>query len=140
MQDENAEDDEAAVEDALAAPAPAAAAKAKPRRKPSCKASWPGAASSQSGLNFYKCANPLALLTSNAQNDTCSLEKLQVGADLLGAWLRQVKLGEQLIAVGDVVMMAPDGEDDAEVGASEAAPLALVQALWETAKGTETNI
>ena len=63
----------------------------------------------------------------------------------MGALLRQVKIGEQLIAVGDVVMMAPDDEDDAEAGAGEAgagaaAPLAVVQALWETAKGAPKEV
>ena len=49
-----------------------------------------------------------------------------------------MKLGKLEVAVGDVLLLAPEeGEEDDEVeeGAEPAAPLGLVQALWQTSSG-----
>ena len=49
-----------------------------------------------------------------------------------------MKLGKQEVAVGDVLLLAAEGveaADEAEDGSELAAPLGLVQALWQTSEG-----
>ena len=50
---------------------------------------------------------------------------------------RKVKLGKQEVSVGDVLLLALEGDE--QCGAAEEedaeAPLGLVQALWQTASG-----
>ncbi len=47
--------------------------------------------------------------------------------------LPALQLGDLEIALGDAVVLSP--EDDEEEEADDAAPLALVQAMWQTADG-----
>lgn len=65
-QDENAEDDDAAEEDALCAPAPVAKMKARAKKgakMEASKASWVGPATSTSaGVKFYQCVKVLPTL------------------------------------------------------------------------------
>lgn len=50
---------------------------------------------------------------------------------------RKVRLGKEEVAVGDVVLLALEGDEQFGAGEEEdaEAPLGLVQALWQTPSG-----